>query len=48
MHGMFWGTGYVSSKFEIDCTNWNVNKVTDYSKFNTSVTDKVKEPNWIN
>ena len=45
---MFNSTGMKSSVFKLDCSNWNVNKVTSYVGFNAAVTTKVIPPTWKN
>ncbi len=48
MHSIFYSTGYTSSLFKLDCSNWNVDKVTNYIDFNKHVTSKVTPPKWKN
>ena len=48
MHAMFNETGYSSAAFKIDCSNWNVDKVTSHNAFNSRVESKVTPPNWVN
>ena len=47
MASMFNKAGY-SATWSLDCTSWNVNKVTSYSSFNAGVTSKVTAPTWVN
>ena len=46
MSNMFSYTGEISSVFSIDCSSWNVNKVTSHSNFNLGVQTKVTPPTW--
>jgi len=48
MKNMFYRTGEKSSFFKLDCSNWNVEKVTVHDDFNYGVSSKVIEPNWVN
>ena len=48
MGSMFNNTGYNSTKFTLDCSNWNVDNVTNYSYFNNGVESKVTAPTWKN
>jgi prepilin-type N-terminal cleavage/methylation domain-containing protein len=48
MHCMFAYAGYSSSLFKLDCSNWNVDNVTDYEFFNSLVSSKVISPKWVN
>jgi len=45
--GMFSSAGKKANWF-IDCSSWNVSKVTNYVSFNDGVMNKVKEPVWVN
>ena len=45
MYAMFYKSGY-SATYSIDCTKWNVSKVTNHDSFNGWVTTKVKAPIW--
>ena len=45
MQWMFRYAG-VDAEFSLDLSVWNVCNVTDYTDFNTDVTDKVIAPNW--
>jgi len=45
MSSMFYQTGHSSSLFELDCKDWNVDKVTSYTNFCSN--DKVISPSWI-
>ncbi len=47
MDFMFEYAGANASWF-LNCTNWNVKKVTSHNKFNGSVESKVIAPNWVN
>ncbi len=38
----------VNASWFLNCTNWNVKKVTSHNKFNGSVESKVIAPNWVN
>ncbi len=46
MDYMLQNTGYSSPIFKLDCSNWSVDKVTSYEKFNNGVTSKVTPPTW--
>jgi hypothetical protein len=48
MTNMFYKTGYSSTKFTLNCSNWNVEKVTKRDAFNTYVASKVTPPKWVN
>ena len=43
---MFNQAGY-SADWYLDCSNWNVSKVTYYTRFNYEVDLKVKAPEWV-
>ena len=47
MRQMFYLTGKNSLLFSLDCSNWNVEKVTSYSNFNYGVETKVTPPTWV-
>jgi len=47
MFQMFWNTGAKSSIFKLDCSDWNVDKVTVYGNFNGNVATKVTPPKWV-
>jgi len=46
MRQMFYLTGRNSLLFSLDCSTWNVEKVTSYSNFNYGVETKVTPPIW--
>ena len=46
MDNMFYFTGASNQKFKLDCSGWNVDKVTNCIDFNKSVTSKVTPPAW--
>ncbi|MBE6150225.1 MAG: BspA family leucine-rich repeat surface protein [Firmicutes bacterium] len=46
MEKMFNYTGYKSSAFKVDCSQWNVDKVTNHDNFSTGVSSKIIQPNW--
>ena len=46
MEGMFNGTGASSSSFRVDCSSWNVSKVTNYTNFYPAGDGKVTPPTW--
>jgi len=48
MHQMFTRTGLSSPFFKLNCSNWNVSKVTNYNYFNAEVESKVTSPTWGN
>ena len=47
MSGMFQNAGY-SATWSLNCSGWNVNKVTSHTDFNYGVTSKVTAPTWVN
>lgn len=47
MSSMFRQTGYYANWY-VNCSNWNVNKVTSYRSFNLEVASKAIEPRWVN
>lgn len=46
MYEMFCNTGYNANWF-LDCSKWNVSKVTSHPYFNSHVGNKVIEPHWV-
>ena len=48
MSSMFEYAGSNASTWQINCSSWNVNKVTNYSSFNLGVESKVTAPTWVN
>ena len=48
MSHMFNSAGKNASGWSINCSSWNVNKVTSHSVFNYGVTSKVTAPTWVN
>ena len=48
MDYMFYLTGNSSSVFKVDCSNWNVDKVTKYNDFRYNDSPKVIPPKWKN
>ena len=46
MEGMFNGTGASSSLFRVDCSGWNVLKVTNNKNFYPAADGKVTPPTW--
>ena len=48
MNSMFLEAGYSNSSFRLDCSNWNVDKVTVHTDFNKNVTSKIIESQWKN
>ncbi len=48
MEYMFANTGLTDSDFKLDCSKWDVNKVTMYKEFNSNVESKVIAPIWKN
>jgi len=46
MYEMFCNTG-LSASWYLDCSRWNVSKVTSHPYFNSGVGDKVIEPHWV-
>jgi len=46
MSNMFANAGYSSSLFKLDCSKWNVQKVSTYSDFNSGVESKIIIPVW--
>ena len=46
MYEMFCNTG-LSASWYLDCSRWNVSKVTSHPYFNSRVGDKVIEPHWV-
>ena len=46
MKGMFYETGKASTKLSINCTNWNIDKVTNHDDFNYGVGTKITAPDW--
>ncbi|MBE6150197.1 MAG: BspA family leucine-rich repeat surface protein [Firmicutes bacterium] len=44
MTAMFSMVGYKASSFYLDCSDWNVSKVTSFERFNEGVTSKVIAP----
>ena len=48
MNTMFHSTGRESTQFKVNCTSWNVEKVTNYTNFNYNVETKVIPPKWVN
>ena len=44
---MFDYAGY-NATWTLNCTSWNVNKVTSHTDFNYGVTSKVTAPTWVN
>ena len=47
MQMMFYRTGYAGT-WTLDCSNWNVDKVTKYTSFNLGSESKVTPPIWVN
>ena len=47
MGSMFRQTGY-EADWHLDCSGWNVSKVTYYTRFNYGVALKVSAPEWVN
>ena len=48
MYRMFEYDGYNASGWHIDCSSWNVGKVTNHDYFNFYVSKKVTGPAWVN
>jgi len=46
MRYMFYYTGFRSSSFKLDCSNWNVDNVVNITDFKTS--SRVTPPKWVN
>ncbi len=46
MRQMFGNAGYNSSSFNVNCSGWDVSKVTRYDNFYTGPAGKITLPNW--